>query len=155
MMKKELNILIAGTVIWCAGFVLAPLTEGSTVAAVIYRMYSVVCHQFESRSFHLNGEPMAVCIRCSSIYLAFLLMLILLRFFTILRRTKVNTLTLLGITAIPMAIDGLLSLTGIFQSNEMSRVATGSLFGIGMAWLLHQPLTETVHLLFFKEKISP
>jgi uncharacterized membrane protein len=32
----------------------------------------MICHQDPSRSWHLAGEPLPVCIRCASIYFGFL-----------------------------------------------------------------------------------
>jgi uncharacterized membrane protein len=149
-MKKELNIVIIGASVWCAGFILAPYVNGTLPGELLYRMYSVVCHQFGSRSFHLHGSPMAVCIRCSAIYLGFLTVLIVLRFYSRLREAKFNSLLLAGITAFPMAVDGVCSLFGIYQATDVSRLITGSIFGAGMALLLHQPLAGTLHSFFLK-----
>lgn len=147
-MKKELNIVIIGAALWCAGVIVAPLLSGTLLSETLYRIYSVVCHQFESRSFHLHGEPLAVCIRCSSIYFVFLMTLIMLQIFTSLRDKKLNTILLLFLTAVPMAVDGSLSIFGLYHASDISRIATGSLFGIGMALLLHRSLAGTVRSLF-------
>ncbi|MBP6672229.1 MAG: DUF2085 domain-containing protein [Bacteroidetes bacterium] len=148
-MKKELNIVIAGAALWCAGVVAAPFLHGTLLSESLYRMYSVVCHQFDSRSFHLHGAPLAVCIRCSSIYSVFLMTLILLRIVTPLRDKKIAPLRLLVITAFPMAVDGILSVSGLYQATDVSRVLTGSLFGIGIALLLHHSLAGSIRSLFF------
>ena len=37
----------------------------------VYSFFSRICHQDPLRSWHVAGEPLAVCIRCSSIYIAF------------------------------------------------------------------------------------
>jgi uncharacterized membrane protein len=37
----------------------------------IYSFFSRICHQDPTRSWRVAGEPLAVCIRCSSIYFAF------------------------------------------------------------------------------------
>ncbi|MFZ4620358.1 MAG: DUF2085 domain-containing protein [Bacteroidota bacterium] len=148
-MKKELNIVIAGAFLWCAGFFLAPIIAGTRPSELLYSIYSVVCHQFGSRSFHLYGASLAVCIRCSSIYISFLVTLIVLRSSYRLREVKFNGLLLAGIAALPMAVDGVCSLIGLVQSTDISRLITGAIFGAGMALLLHQPLSGTVHSLFF------
>lgn len=154
-MKRELNVIIGGVALWCAGFITAPLITSEETREFLFRLYSVVCHQFNSRSFHLMGEPFAVCIRCSAIYVGFLLTLIALRSSGFLRRAEYNTLVLLAVTSLPMAIDGLLSLFGLYQATEVSRLITGTLFGIGMALLLHHPLEATVHTIFFKKTSTP
>ena len=37
-------------------------------AKIIYCYFSPLCHQIDSRSFHINGVKLAVCSRCSLIY---------------------------------------------------------------------------------------
>ncbi len=149
-MKRELTIIIAGTFLWCAGFIAAPLTGSE----LLYRWYSPVCHQFESRSFTLLGEPLAVCIRCTSIYGAFLFMLVLILASAALRSVRVRTVLLLIISASPMAVDGLLTLFSLHESTTISRILTGVLFGGGMALLLHFPLSETIHPFVTKKETA-
>jgi uncharacterized membrane protein len=45
----------------------------SWVAALLYAVFDPVCHQIAERSFHLWNEPLAVCHRCSGLYLGFAL----------------------------------------------------------------------------------
>jgi uncharacterized membrane protein len=61
-----------GAAVWCAAIVAAPLFH----LTFIYDFFSLICHQQPSRSWNLYGEPLAVCIRCSSIYFGFLAALI-------------------------------------------------------------------------------
>ena len=37
-------------------------------AVVFYAAFSPFCHQYADRSWHLLGEPLAVCIRCLGVY---------------------------------------------------------------------------------------
>ena len=73
------------TLFWCILFVSVPfLAEGNPsarkLAAVITLFFSPVCHQAAERSLHLLGHPFAVCVRCASIYVGFLLGVILYPF---------------------------------------------------------------------------
>jgi uncharacterized membrane protein len=75
-------IILSLTLLWCVLFVSVPfLAEGNPparrLAAVITLFFSFVCHQAAERSFHLMGHPLAVCVRCTGIYLGFLLGVIL------------------------------------------------------------------------------
>ncbi len=54
---------------WCLAIVAAPLGHWESV----YSFFSAICHQLPERSWNLAGSPLAVCIRCTSIYLGFLL----------------------------------------------------------------------------------
>ena len=79
------TIILTGSMLWCILFVSVPLlATGNTLmrklAVFITLFYSPVCHQAASRSFHLMGHPLAVCIRCTSIYGGFLLGLIIYPF---------------------------------------------------------------------------
>jgi uncharacterized membrane protein len=47
--------------------ILAPLVGVSW----IYEFFSRICHQDPARSWQVWGKPLAVCIRCTSIYFAF------------------------------------------------------------------------------------
>src|SRR5688572_5419416 len=62
------STLLLGASIWCAAILAAPVLHLNYV----YDLFSLICHQDPSRSWHVFGEPWALCIRCSSIYLGFL-----------------------------------------------------------------------------------
>ncbi|MFA6438860.1 MAG: DUF2085 domain-containing protein [Bacteriovoracaceae bacterium] len=143
-MNRELNIIIGITSLWCFGIIAAPLYAGSVFSDVLYKSYSTICHQFISRSFFINGEPFTVCIRCTSIYCAFLTALIALRIWPRLRNMQWNTSLLIAVASFPMLADGMLSLFGISEATSLSRLLTGSIFGAGMALLLQNVLCETI-----------
>lgn len=48
----------------------APLlaAEGRIEALALYAAFSPFCHQYADRSWHLLGEPLAVCVRCLGVY---------------------------------------------------------------------------------------
>jgi uncharacterized membrane protein len=58
--------------LWCAAIVAAPVFH----LPVVYEFFSRICHQNPARSWFLFDEPLAVCIRCTSIYSGFLAALI-------------------------------------------------------------------------------
>lgn len=76
--------LAAATVVaiaWSALILLAPawlaaspgehaLTPRVSAAGVTYLVASRVCHQRPDRSFHLHGQPLPVCGRCTGLYLS-------------------------------------------------------------------------------------
>ena len=65
---------ILGAIFWCGLIVAAPTFH----LGPIYLFFSSICHQLPERSWHIGGEPLAVCIRCTSIYFGFLLGLVVL-----------------------------------------------------------------------------
>lgn len=104
----------------------------------IYEFGDRWCHQISDRSFSLNGNQLPVCMRCVGIFagipLGILLSLI----------TKMKTgpalvkqvLTVVGIGVLPIVIDGGGQLVGFWVSSSLSRIVTGFMGGIAIAYLL-------------------
>lgn len=75
-MKRKQRILLVycltlgGIIIWLAVIFLAPYlrSQDSSLSVFAYLVFTPICHQIPSRSFHLFGEPLAVCARCLGIY---------------------------------------------------------------------------------------
>jgi len=56
------------TLAWCLADFAAPVFR----SAAIYHFFSTFCHQLPSRSWHIDGEPLGLCVRCTSISLGLL-----------------------------------------------------------------------------------
>ena len=135
------GVLLAGSLLWCAAIVAAPLLEhrgGSSrdAAGVLYAFFHPICHQLDSHSLHLAGVKLGVCARCFSIYLSFLLGLLLYPGTHGLRNTRVPHRLLLAAAALPMVLDVGLSLLGYWTSTQLSRTLTGSAFGLAAAYFI-------------------
>jgi uncharacterized membrane protein len=68
-MDRFRGLVLAGAAGWCLLIVAAPLFQLHTV----YVFFSTICHQDPLRSWTLSGKALPVCVRCSCIYLGFLL----------------------------------------------------------------------------------
>lgn len=131
-------------------------------AQLLYWFFQPLCHQIPERSFFLFGRQwtysyeelsrllggaavpqrwvgeaeigfkVAVCERDVAIY-GFALLAGLL-FGLVRRRLKPLSLRVFGLLILPMAIDGVGQMIGLWD-NIWSRVATGALFGIVCVWL--------------------
>jgi hypothetical protein len=66
------RVLFLAAAAWCLAIVAAPAFH----LTLIYNFFSVICHQQAARSWQIAGEPLAVCIRCTSIYFGFLAALV-------------------------------------------------------------------------------
>ncbi|HEY4612347.1 MAG TPA: DUF2085 domain-containing protein [Bacteroidota bacterium] len=140
MKPSEPSRRIYGTMLllvalWCSLIVLAPLLqsfagETQTVASVIYKFYSRICHQLDDRSFHIGGEKFAVCIRCSAIYFSFFAGLALVPLLQGLGNRTPPQRRWLMAAMLPMLVDVLLSVSGIHASTDLTRFVTGSLLGV-------------------------
>src|SRR6187455_1410940 len=71
--KKIYFTFLIFSFIWLLMIFLAPLFMSmggafEDIASVLYLFFSKVCHQIDSRSFHLFDHTLGVCSRCVWIY---------------------------------------------------------------------------------------
>jgi uncharacterized membrane protein len=132
-------------------------------AQLLYWLFQPLCHQMPERSFFLFGGrwtysyeqlsqllggvavpqrwigqagigfKAAVCERDVAVY-GFALLAGLV-FALVRRRLKPLPLKAFGLLILPMAIDGLGQLVGLWTSTWLSRIITGALFGVSCVWL--------------------
>jgi uncharacterized membrane protein len=128
--------LLAASLLWTGGFFAAPLLHGSghdDIAIFSRLFYAPVCHQDAARSFMLLDWPLSVCHRCSSIYLAFTVVLLA---YPLLRRRHFFVslpLSRLAIFMLPMLLDYVLDVLGVWNNGALSRALSGSIAGAGLA----------------------
>ena len=73
-------LLTTGAIGWAVLIVLASVWDGApgtpdhsgrkTLAALVRMAGAQVCHQRQERSFHVRGRPLAVCGRCTGLYVS-------------------------------------------------------------------------------------
>jgi uncharacterized membrane protein len=147
--RKVYFLTLAGSVVWMAFIFLAPYLRSrgaAAPAAFIYAVYANVCHQIPARSFHLAGQPLAVCGRCLGIYaglLAGLLALPLARRFPIPPLPRPRTFVLF---TLPIAVDSLAGLIGVWRSPIGVRFLTGLVWGSLLPGFLLPGLRELLAL---------
>jgi uncharacterized membrane protein len=123
----------------------APIAEArghSYVAYTLYQSFGHVCHQIPERSFFIAGHKLAVCARCTGLYLGFAAALSLYPLVRSLRRTDTPQRKWLFIAAAPMAIDVALGFFGIWKNTHFSRLLTGALFGSVVVFYVMPGLAE-------------
>ena len=142
------RILLA--VFWgavCTGILAAPWLQAhgnSRAAALLYLIFSPVCHQDPTRSFALFGHACAVCHRCTGIYFGL--------FFVSLIPGKPAAMIVephrrrswIACATVPMLLDVFLPFASLWTSTPVSRVLTGGLFGAMLASLLMPALEEVL-----------
>lgn len=151
-MKYPLTIVILAVVSWCGGIVLAPLVADTVVGAVLYRFYAVVCHQFESRSFFIGGNPVAVCARCTGIYAGFLIGLIAIHSIASLRNFHSHAVPTIFISILPMIFHVVLETLNVVEPSLSLRVITGLWSGAGFSLILHRSLSDLFYSLILQNK---
>jgi uncharacterized membrane protein len=137
-----LTVLLA---VWCSGIVVYPFLRHAGVGAArdLGAFYGTVCHQLDGRSWHLLGEPLAVCVRCTAIYVSALASLVVLLLFPG-RWTHLPSMRFLLAAGTLMAADAFLNLGGVWTSTELHRVLTGGAVGAILPWYLVPLLLEAL-----------
>ena len=93
----------------------------------LYKWLPIImgCHCIAERSFSLKGRPFPICARCTGELLGFILAFILYPIF----RPPWYWLLLI---MLPGIADGLIQLKSSYESNNIRRLWTGLLMGLGM-----------------------
>ncbi len=151
-------VILAGAVIWCVLILLAPISASAGwrgTADFLYAFFHRICHQLEGRSLHYAGEPLAVCARCTGIYAGFLAGVAV---FPLLRgrltRRWSPRLVLAAVLG-PMILDVALGLTGLHEPGVFSRVATGAVAGVGLAYIILPAAFGAVRQLAARRQPTP
>jgi uncharacterized membrane protein len=91
-----------------------------------------ICHQYPSRCFYVFGSNMGLCARCFSVYSAMFILCILFVFFDMGGSLKCRSIIALSLF-IPLLLDGITQYFSLRESNNLLRLLTGFLAGIGIS----------------------
>ncbi len=141
------RILLGAVFLWCALIYATPLLElhgGVSAAGFSYRFFSHICNQLDSHSFFFDGAKFPVCVRCTSIYTAFFLSVLVFPLFSRLQIFRSSSRWLLVIAAVPMAVDVGLAAIGSHTVTTMTRLVTGAWFGFFIGIVLTPLLQEVL-----------
>jgi uncharacterized membrane protein len=151
--------ILSGALVWCALILLAPAAASSSgfgpLGSLVYAFFSPLCHQIASRSFHLFGEPLAVCGRCSAIYFGFLAGTIIYPLYRMRKgspRAPQPGRMYLILSILPVLVDFTLEAAGVYDSSNVIRAATGAWFGVMLPFLIIPGAVEGVSQLFARPK---
>jgi len=150
----------------------------ATAGEFLYRLFRASCHQLPERSFFLFGSQpiysldqlrlllgdvplryignseigykIAVCERDIAIYGSMFLTGLV---FNVLRTTKPIPIKLFIALILPMVIDGVGGLIGLWTGTWVSRVLTGMLFGTACILLCYPYLQQGMHDIYVETKI--
>ena len=118
-------------------FTLPPfLTHTGFNPDLLYRFFQPVCHQMDSRSFHIFGYKLAVCSRCASIYYGLTLGIIMYPLFRPLEKIEVPSFMYLSIPLLFLAADFALNFVTPIHNTFASRAVTGGLLGVSTSFFL-------------------
>lgn len=117
--------------LWLGGIMLAPYlrSRASPWAGLVYSIYSPVCHQVPDRSLLCFGQPLAVCARCTGIYLGFWLGLALYPVLRGWRSISLPPARVFFIVSAPIVLDTAANFLRFWNTTTAVRLATGVLWG--------------------------
>jgi uncharacterized membrane protein len=112
------------------------------------------CHRFVSHSFTINGRPMALCARCTGMYLGMALTVLLLGLAGRIRRTDLPAMPIMAVLIFfvgLMGLDGLNSvgyslpiLPHLYEPQNWLRLVTGMGTGLAMGTFILPALGQTL-----------
>lgn len=113
------------------GAALAPPLVGPGAEAVLTKAFHTLCHQLPSRSFAIDGTPLAVCHRCIGIYLGLAVGVVL---FPLVRTASARWARhdrwVLLAAVLPATLDWGGDVLGVWSNTAGTRVATGLWLGL-------------------------
>lgn len=153
-------VILAISIIWCAGIIWAPLWAGDTgikkdISESIYSFYGKSCHQLDSRSHHIGGQKLGVCSRCTSIYFSFLLGVIVYPFVRKLNNINLPSLFYLFIGVALMLLDVGLDLLDVQKNSFLTRDITGGIIGIILPFFIIPGVIRVFYEYFLPPNVIP
>lgn len=158
--KKAVTAWIIGfsvVFLWVFVIVLAPFAAANNLENIshpIYSFFSYLCHQIPERSFHIENHSFAVCSRCFGVYFGLLAGFVIYPFFRVIEETEPLPRFWLFLSLVPIAIDWLLGVFGIWENTFLSRFSTGMILGIACAVFIIPAIVELAQLLSRKTSVK-
>lgn len=133
--------ILFAVAVWCGGIILAPICtaaggDAAVMGQALMQFYHPICHQLPDRSIFVSGYPMGVCVRCSSIYFAFLGGTLLFPLVRRLAGPPLPPLWVLAVAAVPMLIDATWIGSWFYPVTLLTRAASGAVFGLALPFVL-------------------
>jgi len=143
--------------IWIA-FIVAPpflITYGLDVLAKhIYSFFSYICHQKPELSLYVLGYQFAVCSRCFGVYFGLLAGIATYPLWRRVDDVEPLPRIWLFLSLVPIGIDWLLGVLGIWENTYASRFITGLILGFACAVFVIPALVEIVRHLTGGRRLS-
>jgi len=148
MRKQAMRVWVIGLAVvfvWVSLILVAPIAKANGFAAIsspLYQFFSFICHQQPERSFHVEGEQFAVCSRCFGVYLGLLLGFVIYPLWRNISEIEPLPRFWLFLSLIPVTIDWSLTIFGIWENTQLSRLITGLILGVACAIFIVPALVE-------------
>ena len=135
--RTVIGLALAGALLLAAGVFAAPIAAARHHAAGTWLKlaYSPLCHQLPARSLKYLGIPLAVCARCTGLYVGGAMGLAA-GFVVLPRRRPAIPVRWLAAAAIPTAVDGVLHLVSGVGLPSLARCVVALPAGAAAGWAL-------------------
>jgi uncharacterized membrane protein len=143
--------------VWVFSIVLAPLAKANGVtplSSALFHFFGYICHQIPERSFHLAGEQFGVCSRCFGVYFGLFLGFAVYPFWRNIVDIEPLPRFWLFLSLVPIAVDWSLTVFGIWENTQFSRLITGLILGFACATFMVPALVEIFRNLTFRRRAS-
>lgn len=160
MLKQSFHIWTVGLAVvfaWILLIVGLPVAKANgfvTISSPLYYFFSFLCHQIPERSFHIVGEPFAVCSRCFGVYFGLLSGFAIYPLWRNIDDIGPLPKFWLFASLIPMTVDWSLNFLGILENTQMSRFLTGLVVGIACATFIVPALVEITRNFTYRNRSS-
>ncbi|MEO7538679.1 MAG: DUF2085 domain-containing protein [Pyrinomonadaceae bacterium] len=152
---KAWLVVMAVVLVWLLLIVAAPIAKANgfeTFSASLYNFFRFACHQLSARSFHVEGEPFAVCSRCFGVYFGLLVGFAGYPLWRAIHDVEPLPRFWLFLSLIPISIDWGLTLFGIWENTHLSRFVTGTILGFACAIFIVPALAEVMRNLSIRQR---
>src|SRR3989339_1170806 len=108
---------------------------------ILFQIGYAVCHQIPERTFHLHGQPLPLCSRCTGIYLGAFLIFVFYFFFRYCQGKKITNppswpVSIMAMIFVLLMVGNALSQPFGIPTNNLARFITGILFGFSITLFL-------------------
>jgi uncharacterized membrane protein len=131
--------VLAGAAALVGMIVGAPLARarGSLLLSqALYEFFRPACHQMPERSFYVAGYPLAVCARCTGLYVGALAGVVFYPLARRVARTDTPPRVWLILAAVPTTVDFALGFFHVWENTHWSRFTTALLLGAVSAFYI-------------------
>lgn len=136
---------LAVAALWLCLIMAAPIAKAHGLLAIsspLYYFFSFLCHQFPERSFHIDGEPFAVCSRCFGVYAGLLAGFVSYPLWRSVDNVEPLPRVWLFLSIIPISVDWALTFFGIWENTHLSRFVTGGILGFACGTFIVPSIVE-------------
>ena len=117
----------------------------SPISIHIYNIFSSICHQIDSRCFHIYGYPLAVCTRCLGIYFGFLSGTVYYPLLRGFKRVFLPDTKFFLLVSLPIALDMIGNTFLVWKTPGWVRFILGLIWGTILPFYLITGLTELLN----------